>query len=175
MSWNAEKAPKRPPEGPKMVLRGAQDDQKSDPERQDEKRTEPRRSWDRLRPPTGWFAQLSAPPPECIWEAKTASKSIPKRSKIEAKNQESKKSIQEGLGSVLRRSWAVLGAILGSWKRSGTTPADVSWKFTFSMLRRFEDGLGTNFGRSRRQNGRKWPPRRSPNRPQDDQKSMSKS
>ena len=65
-------------------------------------------------------------PQGAIWEAKTAPKSIPKRSKIEAKNQESKKPIQDDLGPVLGRSWAVLGAILGPWKRSGTTPADVS-------------------------------------------------
>ena len=46
-------------------------------------------------------------------EAKTAPKSIPKRSKIEAKNQDEKKPIQDDLGPVLGRSWAVLGAILG--------------------------------------------------------------
>ena len=50
----------------------------------------------------------------------------PKTIKIEAKNQEVKKPIQDDLGPVLGRSWAVLGAILGPWKRSGTTPADVS-------------------------------------------------
>ena len=51
--------------------------------------------------------------PGAIWEAKTAPKSIPKRSKIEAKNQDEKKPIQDDLGPVLGRSWAVLGAILG--------------------------------------------------------------
>jgi len=51
--------------------------------------------------------------PGAIWEAKTAPKSIPKRSKIEVKNQESKKPIQDDLGPVLGRSWAVLGRHLG--------------------------------------------------------------
>ena len=61
---------------------------------------------------------LSMRSPGAIWEAKTAPKSIPKRSKIEAKNQDEKKPIQNDLGPVLGRSWAVLGAILGPWKRS---------------------------------------------------------
>ena len=167
--------PKKHQNDPRSAQKRPQNDQKSDPERQDEIKNEPRRSWDRLGSPPQARPQARAHPRGSIWEAKTVPKSIPKRSKIEEKNQEVKKPIQDDLGSVLRRSWAVLGAILGPWKRSGTTPADVSWTFTFSMLRRFEDGLGTNFGRPRRQNDRKWPPRRSPNRPQDDQKSMSKS
>ena len=126
MSRHADKAPKRPTERPKTTSRGAQDDQKSDPERQDDKRTEPRRSQDRLGPPQVAGARLSALSQGSIWEAKTAPKSIPKRLKIEVKNQESKKSIQDDLGPVLGRSWVVLGVILGPWKRSGTTPADVS-------------------------------------------------
>jgi hypothetical protein len=39
-------------------------------------------------------------------------KTDPKTIKIEAKNQESKKPIQDDLGPVLGQSWAVLGAIL---------------------------------------------------------------
>ena len=74
-----------------MVLRGAQDDQKSDPERQDEKRTEPRRSWERLGSLPGPITQVQACPWGTIWDAKTAPKSIPKRSKIEAKIQDKKK------------------------------------------------------------------------------------
>ena len=38
--------------------------------------------------------------------------------KNEAKNQEAKKPIQDELGSGLGRSWVVLGAVLGPWKRS---------------------------------------------------------
>ena len=122
----AQDDPKRGQRRPKTTLRGTQEAQKSDPESQDEKRTEPRRSQDRLGPPQGPICVPQRPPRGSIWEAKTAPKSIPKRSKIEAKNQESKKLIQDDLGPVLGRSWAVLGAILGPWKRSGTTPADVS-------------------------------------------------
>ena len=109
-----------------MVLRGAQDDQKSDPERQDEKRTEPRRSWDRLGPPPRARPQVRAHPRGSIWEAKTAPKSIPKRSKIEAKNQDEKNRSK----TILDPSWGDLGP---SWMLSwgpgtapDTTPADVS-------------------------------------------------
>ena len=109
----AKNDPKRSPRRPKTTPRGAQDDQKSDPERQDEKRTEPRRSWDRLGPPPRARPPARAHPRGSIWEAKTAPKSIPKRSKIEAKNQEEKKPIQDDLGPVLGRSWAVLGRHLG--------------------------------------------------------------
>ena len=106
MSRNAEKAPKRPTERPKTTPRGAQDDQKSDPERQDDKRTEPRRFQDRLgsapRGPTPvWWH-----PRGTIWEAKSAPKRIQKRCKNEMKIQESKKHDP-------RRSWTRLGAILG--------------------------------------------------------------
>ena len=44
---------KWPQERPKMVLRWAEDGPKSDPKPQDEKRTEPRRSQERLGPPRG--------------------------------------------------------------------------------------------------------------------------
>ena len=43
--------PKMTPEGPQNDPRGAQDGAKSDPEPQDEKGSEPRRSQDRLGPP----------------------------------------------------------------------------------------------------------------------------
>ena len=60
-----------------------------------------------------------------------------------------------------RRSWTRLGAILGrlgchlgpTWtSKSCSRPRWRSFlkKITFSMLRRFEDDFGTNFGRSRR-------------------------
>ena len=48
-----------------------------------------------------------------ILAPKTAPKSTLKRSKNETKNQDEKKAIQDDLGPVLERSWAVLGAILG--------------------------------------------------------------
>ena len=66
--------------------------------------------------PTGPFSIVRAHPRRVIWEAKTAPKSIPKRSKFEAKNQEEKKSIQDDLGPILGRSWAVLGRHLGRKK-----------------------------------------------------------
>ena len=101
MGWNAEKAPKRPPERPTTSPKRPPNDKKSDPERQDDKRTEPRRFQDRLGSLPGPIPQVQACPWGTIWEAKTAPKSIRKRSKIEPKNQESKKPIQDDLGSVL--------------------------------------------------------------------------
>ena len=56
---------------------------------------------------------------------KMDSKSSPKASQDEANkkneaknNQEAQKPIQDDLGPVLGRSWAVLGALLGLWNRS---------------------------------------------------------
>ena len=63
--------------------------------------------------PTGPISTVRAHPWGAIWEAKSAPKRNQKQSKIEAKNQEAKKPIQDDLGPVLGRSWAVLGAILG--------------------------------------------------------------
>ena len=102
-----------PPEGrkwhqerPKMVIRGAEDGPKSDPKPQDEKRTEPRRSQDRLGPPKCRFAHYPCAPGRPF--------GTPKRLKIEAKIQDEKKAIQDDLGPVLERSWVDLGPILGS-------------------------------------------------------------
>ena len=94
--------PKRAPEG-----------KKSEPEPQDDKRSEPRRFQDRLGPPQGAGAPVRALPWGAIWEAKTTPKPTPKRSKIEAKIQDEKKTIQDDLGPVLERSRVVLGRHLG--------------------------------------------------------------
>ena len=99
--------PKRRPRGPKKPTRTAR-------RKKDRTKTIPRPSWTAQVP----ICPLSMRSAEPIWEAKTAPKPIPKRSKIEAKNQEVKKPIQDDLGPVLGRSWVVLGALLGPWKRS---------------------------------------------------------
>ena len=109
----AQDSPKQGQWRPKTAPRGAQEGQKSEPKPQDEKRTEPRRSQDRLGPPTGRFAQFSGIPRGSIWEPKSAPKRNQKQSKIEAKNQDDKKTIQDDLGPVLERSWVVLGRHLG--------------------------------------------------------------
>ena len=103
----AKNDPKRSPRRPKTTPRGAQDDQKSDPERQDEKRTEPRADINSIGVPL-----------KTHLGGQKAPKSIPKQHKIVTKNQEVTKPIQNDLGSVLRRFWAILGDILGPWKRS---------------------------------------------------------
>ena len=76
--------------------------------------------------------------------------------------------IQDDLGPVLERSWAVLGRHLG-WKNVWNRWFQVvSWTSTFSKIRRFEDGSGANLGRKRRQHDRKWSPRGTQDRPQND-------
>ena len=102
---SAEKAPKRPPERPKTTPKRPQNGQKSDPERQDDKRTEPRRFQDRLGPVQGAGASLSAHP-RGSFGSQIGTKAEPKRSQNEAKIQESTKTDP-------RRSWTQLGAILG--------------------------------------------------------------
>ena len=114
--------PKPPQEEPKKVKKANPNGKTKKGPNQDD----PRPTWTSQ----GGESPLFPSPPGAHFGGqigtKTEPKSIPKRSKIEVKNQESKKTIQDDLGPVLGRSWAVLGAILGPWKRSGTTPADVS-------------------------------------------------
>ena len=104
----AKNDPKRSPRRPKTTPRGAQDDQKSDPERQDEKRTEPRRSWDHLGSPKGRFAQLSlgsCTPLGSHLGGQNGTKIDPKT----IKNRSEKSRVKK---TDLRRSWIRLGAIL---------------------------------------------------------------
>ena len=112
----AQDDPKRDQIRPKRTLRGTQEAQKSDPQSQDEKRTDPRRSQDRLGPPTCRFAQFSRPP--------GAPFGSPKRSQIDPttiKNRSEKSRRKKGdprrswthLGAILGRSWPHLGVILG--------------------------------------------------------------
>ena len=110
------KSPRRPKAGPEAT----QDDPKrslGEPKnrtrtarrKKNRTKTIPRPSWTAPGP----ICLAQRPPPGAIWEAKSAPKRNHKRSKIEAKNQEAKKPIQDDLGPVLGRSWVVLGAILG--------------------------------------------------------------
>ena len=97
--------PTAPQNDPKTRPKRPQDGQKSDPERQDDKRIEPRRSWDRLGPPQGRSAQFStvrAHPWGAILGAKTDPKTIQNRSEN-----------SRGEKTDPRRSWTRLGAILG--------------------------------------------------------------
>ena len=89
-----------------MVLRGAQDDQKSDPERQDEKRTEPRRSQDRLGSPRRGGTPSLPSPQGLHLGGQNGTKIDPKTIKNRSENSRRKKSDP-------RRSWTRLGAILG--------------------------------------------------------------
>jgi hypothetical protein len=106
--------PKKHQNNPRSGQKRPQNDQKSDPERQDDKRTEPRRFQERLGRPRALQTPVWWHPWGAIWEAKSAPKRNQKQSKIEAKNQQSKKTIQDDLGPILGRSWAVSEPQLGS-------------------------------------------------------------
>ena len=100
-----------PQNDPKRSSRGFKKRTRTARRKKDRTKTIPRPSWTAHGP----ISTAQPPPPGAIWEAKTAPKPIPKRSKIEAKIQDEKKAIQDDLGSVLGRSWVDLGPILGSF------------------------------------------------------------
>ena len=103
-------ARKRPQEEPKTTKKSIPNDKTTKSPYQDDFKTV-------LKPPRADLPTIRASLGGHLG-CQMAQKSIPKRSKIEAKNQEAKNLIQDDLGPVLGRSWAVLGAILGPWKRS---------------------------------------------------------
>ena len=105
---------------PKMTPRRTEEGPKTIPNGKTTKRTEPSRSQDCFGPTHGPISPVQRSPPGSIWEAQTATKSIPKRAEIEAKIEEQKTSIQDDLGPVLERSWVVLGRHLARknvWNR----------------------------------------------------------
>ena len=104
----AQDDPKRGQRRPKTTPRGTRWAPKSDPEAQDEKRTEPRRSQDRLGPPQGRLPQVQRPPREPFGS--------PKRHQNRLQNDQKWKRKINRQKSHPRRSWTRLGAILGrSW------------------------------------------------------------
>ena len=101
----AQDDPKRGQRRPKTTLRGTQEAQKSDPESQDEKRTEPRRSQDRLGPPRCRFAHYPCAPRVPFGR--------PKRHQNRSQNDKNRSEKSRVKKTDPRRSWARLGAILG--------------------------------------------------------------
>ena len=97
-------APKRPQEEPKKV-------KKAIPNRKTKKepnQVDPKTVLELTRADLRSSAAL----PGSIWEARSAPKRSPKRSKIETKNKEEKITIQDDLGPVLRRSWVELENVI---------------------------------------------------------------
>ena len=112
----AQDDPKRGLRRPKTTLRGTQEGQKSDPESQDEKRTEPRRSQDRLGPPTSRFAQLSGAPGAPFGRPKRHQN----RSQNDQKSKRKFKTKKRRPKTILDPSWSDLGSILApSWGHFG--------------------------------------------------------
>ena len=106
--------PKRGQRRPKTTLRGTQEAQKSDPESQDEKRTKPRRSQDRLGPPARRLAQLSGVP-RAPFERPKRHQSRPQNDQTSKRTIKMKKRRSK---TILDPSWSDLGSILGrSWPR----------------------------------------------------------
>ena len=117
----AQDGSKRGQRRPKTTLRGTQEAQKSDPESQDEKRTEPRRSQDRLGPPTSRFAYLSGVPGIPFGR--------PKRHQNRSQNnQQSKRKFKTNKRrpkTILDPSWSDLESILApSWGQFGQKPLE---------------------------------------------------
>ena len=108
----AQDDPKRGLRRPKTTLRGTQEAQKSDPESQDEKRTEPRRSQDRLGPPTSRLAQLSGAPGRPLGSRKRHQN----RSQNDQKSKRRFKTMKKRSKTILDPSRSDLGSILAlSW------------------------------------------------------------
>ena len=95
-------------------------------------------------------------------------KSTLKRSKIEAKNQDEKKAIQDDLGPILGRSWAVLGRHLG--RKNAPNPYKTycfvnNHFFEDKTVRRgFWDQLGPTKGQNEPNMGPKREPKTTPRR-----------
>ena len=106
----AQDDPKRGQRRSKTTLRGTQEAQKSDPESQDEKRTEPRRSQDRLGPPTSRLAQLSRPPGAPFGRPKRH----PNRSQNDQKSKRKFKMKKRRSKTILDPSWSDLGSFWGA-------------------------------------------------------------
>ena len=112
----AQDDPKRDQLRPKTTLRGTQEGRKSDPESQDEKRTEPRRSQDRLGPPTSRFAYLSGVPGAPFGRPKRHQNRSPSDKKSKRKFKTKKRRPK----TILDPSWSDLGSILASsWGHFG--------------------------------------------------------
>ena len=92
----------------KRSLRGSKKRSQTARRKKDRTKTIPRPSWTHQGP----ISTAQRRPRGSIWEAKTAPKSIPKRSKIEAKIQDKKRRSK----TILDPSWSDLGSILApSW------------------------------------------------------------
>ena len=101
----AQHDPKRGQKRPKTTPRGAQKDEKSESTPQDKKRSEPRRSWDRLGPPRCRFAHYRCAPRSPFGR--------PKRHQNRSQNdQKSKRKIKRQKNrskTILDPSWGDLG------------------------------------------------------------------
>ena len=138
---NKPQGPKNDPERPKTTPRVRKNDPKRSPRGSKKRYQTARRKKVRTktisRPswtPPGPISTVRAHPWGAIWEAKSAQKRNRKRYKIDAKNQEAKKPIQDDLGPVLGRSWAVLGAILGRLGPQNRAVAAVALVFLKNQL-----------------------------------------
>ena len=138
----AKNDPKRSSRRPKTTPRGAQDDQKSDPERQDEKRTEPRRSLARLGPPRCRFAHYPCAPGTSFGRPN-------RHQNLSQNDQKSKrkfKTMKKRSKTILDPSWSDLGsfwgAILGEKALETVYFKRFREKSLFLKIRRFEDGSG---------------------------------
>ena len=155
-------------EGPKRVQKRSQTASRT----KKRTKTPPRPSWD---PPRGRAAPLSLTFRGPFGHPKTAQNGSENEQKSKRKRRVNKKRSKR----IKDPSWSDLGPFGGAmWEPEGPKSIGkrtISCTITFSKIRRFEDGFGTNLGRPGRQKERKGPPRGTQDRPQNRSKPISKS
>ena len=151
--------------------RTPENDSKSDPGSQDEKRTEPRRSQDRLGPPTGSISQYPCAPGTRFGRPKRHQN----RPQTDQKSKRKFKTKKKRPKTILDPSWSDLGSILPPFW-------DHCWHFCCGKLlfvniylfedktvrRRFRDQFGPKKAPTSPKMTPKRGPRSSPKRPKID-------
>ena len=135
-------------EGPKRVQKRSQTASRT----KKRTKTTPRPSWDS---PRGRFAPLSPTSRGPFGRQKTTQNGTENDAKSKRKSRSEKKRAKR----IKDPSWSDLGRFGGAmWEPEDPKSIGkhtISCKITFSKIRRFEDGSGTNLGRKRRQHDRK--------------------
>ena len=158
-----------------MTLRRGPKRSKSDSEAPNDKRSAPRRSQGHLGPAQGGVTPSLPSPPGSHF----GTQNVQNKAENDLKSKRKSRSEQKRSKRIKDPSWSDLGRFGGAmWEPEGPKSIGkrtISCTITFSKIRRFEDGFGTNLGRPGRQKERKGPPRGTQDRPQNGSKPTSKS
>ena len=145
-------APQETKNRPKKGRRGC----KNDPKPQVEPRSAPRRPQDRPGSSPGGDSHLFPPPPGAHLGAQKRPKTEPKNN---PKSKRKSRSEQKRSKRIKDLSWSDLGRFGGAMWEPGDPKSvgkrNISCKFTFSKIRRFEEGSGNHLSGKKRQEERK--------------------